>query len=136
MHARAAAAAAWQLRQLSMVGRAALATVAAEAPVRFARLAGELFADDGYGGRRIGGTATARWPVTRRVSMTSTLAVVDVAGASPRADGTVVSALGAAAWQVDAGIALFATADLSSSPTQPLAVRTLAVLDLAFEPDL
>ncbi|MBK9032749.1 MAG: hypothetical protein IPL61_16020 [Myxococcales bacterium] len=110
--------------------------VAGETALPWARVAAELFADDGYGGRRLGGTATARWPVGRRVTLTSTLALVDVADASARADGTTLSALGAAAWHLDDGIAVFATADVSSSPRAALAVRTLAVLDLAFEPDL
>jgi hypothetical protein len=62
----------------------------AAAELRRLALRGELYVDGGYGGRRIGGSVHARWPATRAVDLTGGLAVVDVAGASPRSDGTSV----------------------------------------------
>jgi hypothetical protein len=61
--------------------------------------------------------------------------VVAVGDAGPRATGTTVSAAGSTTWQIDRGIALIATADVATGPRDPFALRTLAVLDLAFEPD-
>ena len=109
--------------------------VAAETAVRAGRVGAELYADDGDGGRRTGGTATARWPLRRDLRVDATVAAVNLAGASPRSDGTTLSALASSTWQLDDGIALFTTAELSTSPLTAFAVRTLAVLDLAFEPD-
>lgn len=110
----------------------------ASAAAELSRLAlrGELYLDGGYGGRRFGGNAYARWPATRAVELTAGLAVVNVAGASPRSDGTSATALGHAAWQLDEGIAVMITGELGHAAIAPLAFRTLAVLDLAFEPDM
>lgn len=109
--------------------------VAAETALRRGRIGAELFADDGDGGRRSGATATARWPLRRDLRLDATVAAVNLAGASPRSDGTTVSALASSTWQLDDGIALFTTAELSTTPLTAFAMRTLAVLDLAFEPD-
>ncbi len=108
----------------------------AAAELRRLALRGELYVDGGYGGRRIGGSVHARWPATRAVDLTGGLAVVDVAGASPRSDGTSAAVLGHAAWRLDEGIAVLVTGELGHAPLAPLAFRTLAVLDLAFEPDM
>jgi hypothetical protein len=44
--------------------------------------------------------------------------------------------LGHAAWRLDEGIAVVVTGELGHAPLAALALRTLAVLDLAFEPDM
>ncbi|MEZ4401871.1 MAG: hypothetical protein R3B06_17715 [Kofleriaceae bacterium] len=112
------------------------ASLAGELAVtRRVRAAAELVADDGYGGRRLGGTASARWQARRDLQVTGRAGLVAVAGSGPRTDGTTASLAGGAAWQLDDGIALTAVADVVTSPLSTLAVRTLAVLDLAFEPD-
>ena len=109
--------------------------IAGETAVRAGRIGAELFADDGDGGRRSGATATARWSLRRNLRLDATVAAVNLAGASPRSDGTTVSAQASSTWQLDDGIALFTTAELSTTPLTAFAMRTLAVLDLAFEPD-
>ena len=108
----------------------------AAAEVRAIAVRGELFVDGGYGGRRLGGVVHGRWPATRALDLTAGLAAVNVAGASPRSDGTSVTLLGHAAWQLDDGIAVLVTGEVGHAAIAPLAVRTLAVLDLAFEPDM
>lgn len=101
------------------------------------RARAELFADDGYGGRRIGGLAAARWQKTARLALTGRAGVIVVdADFATRVRGPSASAALAAAWQLDDGLMIHATGELTSSPLAGLAVRTLAVLDLAFEPEM
>ena len=96
----------------------------------------ELFADDGYGGRRLGGLAAARWQRTRALALLGRGAVVAVdATYATRVAGTSASAAVAAQWQVEDGLAVHATTELTSSPLAPLALRAFLVFDLAFEPE-
>jgi hypothetical protein len=117
-------------------GAVAGGVASASAAVRRVTLDGELFADAGYGGRRIGGRVRGQWPATPALDVAGALAAVEVAGASPRSDGTSVTLLGHAGWRLDDGIAVLITGEVGHAPLAPLAVRTLAVLDLAFEPDM
>lgn len=99
------------------------------------RLAAELFWDDGYGGRRLGGAVIGRWQARPNTLLGGRAALVSVGDAGPRATGTTATAATSAAWRIDRGIAVVATADVATGPVDRFAVRTLAVLDLAFEPD-
>lgn len=98
----------------------------------------DLVGDDGYGGRRLGATATARWQTRPALALTGRLGGLTVTTADndlTGADG--VSGVGqvAAAWQIDGGVALHTTAELASSPRADLEVRVVTVLELAFEPE-
>ncbi len=98
----------------------------------------DLLGDDGYGGRRLGATATARWERSRALSLSARLGGVAVTSADSDLDGgDGASGVGqvAAAWKIDDGIAVVATTEVASSPRASLEVRAVAVLDLAFEPE-
>ncbi|MBP8810633.1 MAG: hypothetical protein KBG48_29875 [Kofleriaceae bacterium] len=130
-----AGAVAWLRRYDDGAELAGGGSARAELGLARTRLAGELFWDDGYGGRRAGGAIAAGWQSSRALRWGGRGAVVAVGDAGPRATGTTVSAAGSTTWQIDRGIALIATADVATGPRDPFALRTLAVLDLAFEPD-
>jgi len=113
-------------------------TVAAEVDLAARwRGQGELFVDDGYGGRRLGGLAMARWQRTRDLVFTGRAGLITVdADFATRVTGTSASLAVATQWQVDDGIALHASGELTDSPLAGLAFRTLFVVDLAFEPEI
>jgi hypothetical protein len=98
----------------------------------------DLVGDDGYGGRRVGATATARWQRTRALAITGRLGGLDVKTRDtdrPIADGFSGVGQVAASWKIDEGIAVHATTELAHSPRVTLDVRAVAVLDLSFEPE-
>jgi hypothetical protein len=98
----------------------------------------DLVGDDGYGGRRLGATAGARWQTSRALALTGRLGGLSVATADSDLDGADgLSGVGqlAAAWQIDDGIALLSTTEVASSPRAGLGVRAVVVLDMAFEPE-
>lgn len=97
---------------------------------------GELFADGGYGGRRLGGVVHGRWPATRALDLTAGLAAVNVAGASPRSDGTSVTLLGHAAWQLDDGIAVLVTGEVGLGDRAAGGAHAGGALFPPFEPDM
>jgi len=97
----------------------------------------DLIGDDGYGGRRLGATGTARWRATRRLTVIGRLGGLSVDSDSrDRLDGGSAVGQVAASWAIDPGIAVHATTEVASSPLAALQVRALAVLDLAFEPEM
>ncbi len=99
----------------------------------------DLIGDDGYGGRRLGASATARWQRSRALALSARLGGLSVAIADSDLDGADgLSGVGqlAVSWQVDGGIAIHATTEMASSPRASLDVRAVAVLDLAFEPEV
>jgi hypothetical protein len=95
----------------------------------------EAFGDDGYGGRRVGLTTELGWQWRRDLAVTGRGGVVDVVSDSARGSGTSATAAATAGWQLDDGIAVLATIDVAHAALLPVSIRTLAVLDLSFEPD-
>jgi len=99
----------------------------------------DVVGDDGYGGRRLGATASARWDTGHDLDVTARLGGLSVATADSDLDGADgLSGVGQVAltWRIDDGIALLSTAEVAASPRMPLGVRAVAVVDLAFEPEI
>lgn len=99
----------------------------------------ELVGDDGYGGRRTGATASARWDTGRALDVVARLGGLSVATADSDLDGADgVSGVGQVAltWRIDDGIALLTTTEIAASPRAAFGLRAFAVLDLAFEPEI
>lgn len=108
----------------------------AVAPRVRARL--DLLGDDGYGGRRLGATATARWERSRALALSAragglAVTVDDTDLGSARG----VSGVGqvAARWAIDPGIAVHATGEVARTPRAALDARVVAVLELTLEPE-
>jgi hypothetical protein len=99
----------------------------------------DLVHDDGYGGRRTGGTAIARWRQSDRLTAGARLSLLDVASdasASVRIDALTGAAQTSASWQLADGVAVHLAVEGSSDRYTPFQVRTLGVLDLAFQPEM
>lgn len=98
----------------------------------------DLVGDDGYGGRRLGATAAARWQRSRALAVSGRLGGLSVLTADThQADADGFSGVGqvAASWKIDGGITLHATTEVAHSSRAALDVRAVAVVDLAFEPE-
>jgi hypothetical protein len=100
--------------------------------------------DGGWGGRRTGGTLRARWRATRSSSYAARAALLRVLDDAGRVDpGTAPDpgrmhgsvSLGGA-WAVLDGVGVRTVAEGTSSRQSPAELRILAVLDLAFQPEL
>lgn len=105
--------------------------------------------DDGWGGRRIGGSAEAAWHDTRTTWLRGRVIVLGVAGDAtalpsptvmpasnfgPR-DYVTSSTVASATWQVADSVAVHAIAEADYDPYRALQTRAIGVLDLAFEPE-
>ena len=98
----------------------------------------DLVGDDGYGGRRVGATAAARWQRSRALAVSGRLGGLSVETADTDlrgADGFSGVGQVAASWKIDEGIAAHATTEVSHGPRAALDVRAVIVVDLAFEPE-
>ncbi len=100
------------------------------------RARGELFADGGYGGQRVGGAAALRWRHDRKVSAQgrASLLYLDTDGARAFRAFTGAVQLGAS-WQLSDGVALSGVIESSADRYAPFQARGLAILDLAFAPE-
>ena len=92
--------------------------------------------DDGYGGRRSGGAAAARWR-GERLAASARLSVLDVVsdGDLP-ADALTGAVQGGLTWRLADGVAVHVTTELTSHCDQPLELRAFGVLDFAFVPEM
>lgn len=98
----------------------------------------DLVGDDGYGGRRVGATAAARWQRSRTLAVSGRLGGLSVKTADSDlrgADGFSGVGQLATSWKIDEGIVVHATTEVAHSPRAVLDVRAVAVVDLAFEPE-
>jgi len=94
-----------------------------------------VLADGGYGGARFGATAATRYTTDDHLTLTATLAGWRLA---PDDDATWWEGIaqGRATWVFDDKYALHGVVETSASRFTPGEVRVLAVLDLAFEPEM
>jgi hypothetical protein len=121
------------------VAYAAGATAGGELAVGRLGLRLDLVHDDGYGGRRSGGTASARWRQSDRLTTAARLSLLDVASdeaASVRIDALTGAAQTSATWQLADGVAVHAAVESSADRYTPFQVRAVGVLDLAFQPEM
>ena len=96
--------------------------------------------DDGWGGRRIGGSAEAAWRQAQTFWLRGRVIVLGV-----RDDGTQLSTLRhdyvtsstvlSTTWRVADGVAIHGIAEADYDAVQALQTRVIAVLDLAFAPE-
>jgi hypothetical protein len=93
--------------------------------------------DDGWGGRRIGGTAEAAWQHDRVMWLRGRVIVLGVRDDEPSlgrryvTSSTVVSAT----WRVADNVAVHAIAEADHDAIHDLQTRVIGVLDLAFAPE-
>ena len=98
------------------------------------QVAADALFDDGYGGRRAGGSAQAAWRATRDVWLRGRAVVLDVvpeAGARYVATSNVMSTT----WRIADGAALHVLAEVDHDARHRLQTRGLVVIDLAFLPE-
>jgi hypothetical protein len=101
-------------------------------------------ADGGWGGRRAGGTLRAEWRRTRYSTYGARAGLLRVVDEAGRVDPTTAPDPGrihgsvslAGTWHVLEGVAFRAVAEGTSSRQTPAELRLLAVLDLAFKPEI
>ncbi|MEZ4367053.1 MAG: hypothetical protein R2939_12330 [Kofleriaceae bacterium] len=95
--------------------------------------------DDGYGGRRLAATLSSRWRAGD-LQLAGSVALWDVRpdelGAGDRDGVRALLGQGAASVVLGELAALHLTVDATSDRFAPLTVRTLAVVDFAFEPEM
>jgi hypothetical protein len=92
--------------------------------------------DDGYGGRRIGGTGEVGWRAERGMWLRGRLIVLGVRRDDrPARDLVTTSGQLSATWRVAEGVALHALAETAHDAALATSVRVLGVLDLAFLPE-
>ncbi len=104
----------------------------------------DAFHEDGYGGRRSGGYGTFLWQLTAATGVRARVAVVDVdeAEVGGRAPAwfvlrdTTAALQGGASYRIDAGVTLHLMAEQNLSRFDREQVRVLAVVDLAFLPEV
>jgi hypothetical protein len=102
---------------------------------RSARL--DLFDEDGYGGRRTGGFAYARWRASRRLVLSSRVSVIDYASdARGLLDGLTAGVQAGGTYELHDEIALSVIAEENTNRIYPSQLALFAVLDMAFRPEL
>ncbi|HVV84751.1 MAG TPA: hypothetical protein VHE35_16915 [Kofleriaceae bacterium] len=98
----------------------------------------ELLGDDGYGGRRLGATASGRWQARRDLLVTGRLGGLDVTtdpDLRPSTRGASGVAQVGARWAIDGGFGLDAAGEVSTSPWAGAQVRVYLQLDVELEPE-
>jgi hypothetical protein len=117
--------------------------VAAGVERRTARVAvrADAVADDGWGGRRLGGSVTARWQRSRGSLWRARAGAVDVRlpdDPTSRAalDATHATLELGGTWAVVDGVGLHVLAEGTASRLAPGQLRALVVVDLAFVPEI
>jgi len=95
--------------------------------------------DDGYGGRRIGGTAEAAWRRDQTLWLRGRVIVLGVdpdAGAALGGGAYVTSsAVVSTTWRVADTVAVHALAEADRDAIHDLQTRGIVILDLAFAPE-
>ncbi len=94
--------------------------------------------DDGYGGRRIGGTAEGLWHPTAAVYLRGRAIVLSVReqdGAYPDRDYITGSSTFSTTWRVGDTIALHGILEVDDDQIHHFQTRAIAILDLAFMPE-
>jgi len=105
------------------------------APDRALRL--DLLAEGGYGGRRTGGNASARWRLHPKWIAASRLSFIDVRSDLPDGvDGWTLGVQAGGTHILHDEIALSLIAEETTSPAHTAALALFALVDLAFRPEL
>lgn len=97
------------------------------------RVRADALWDDGYGGRRAGGSGEAAWR-RRNLWLRGRMIVLGVAP-DDRARYVDTSAVVSTTWRVADTVAIHAIAEADRDPQHALQTRAIAVLDLAFLPE-
>jgi hypothetical protein len=97
----------------------------------------DLFHEGGYGGRRTGAYARGELPLGRELELAARASVIDAASdVDGGLDATTVGVAGGATWRAADEIAVSLLLEEESSRLDRHQLRALAVLDLAFRPEL
>jgi hypothetical protein len=98
--------------------------------------------DDGYGGRRIGGSAEAGWRASPELQLRGRAIVLGVArdddpgqGAAARPRYVTSSSVVSARWQLSDGVALHTILEVDYDAIHDLQYRAIGVFDFAFTPE-
>lgn len=100
-------------------------------------LRGDLFYEDGYGGLRTGAYAAARWALAKDLELASRLSAIyfdeDLLS---NLDGVTLGAQLGATYLINEGIALHVVVEENTNDFHTSQLRGIAMLDLAFHPEL
>lgn len=105
------------------------------------RARADVLYDDGYGGRRIGGTAEAMWRPTSVLWLRGRAIVLDVdeddsiTQAALTRDVVTSSLMFSSTWRVADSVAVHAIAEADYDDVHALQTRAIAILDLSFLPE-
>ena len=97
--------------------------------------------DDGYGGRRVGGSAETAWRAQPTLWLRGRLITLAVArddggtGSSARPRYVTSSAVVSSTWQLSDGVALHTILELDNDAIQRLQYRAIGMFDFAFAPE-
>jgi hypothetical protein len=97
--------------------------------------------DDGYGGRRVGGSAEVGWHPSRALWLRGRAIALAVArddggeGSSARPRYVTSSTVLGATWRVSDGIAVHGVVETDRDAIHDLQLRAVALLDFAFAPE-
>jgi len=94
--------------------------------------------DDGYGGRRLGGSAALAWQPYNTLWLRGRAIVLGVAaddGAHLRRNYVTASTVGGATWRIGEFAALHGTVEVDHDQIYNTQLRAIAILDLAFAPE-
>lgn len=101
------------------------------------RLRSDLFVEGGFGGQKVGGDVSARWTITRTISGEGRATVMrfdedQLTGL----EGTTFGAQAGGRWVLTEGIALHLLVEDNANQFIENQLRVMALLDLAFRPEL
>jgi hypothetical protein len=91
--------------------------------------------DDGYGGRRIGGSGELAWQAEPALWVRGRAIVLGVRGEDLRSVVTSSVVL-STSWRLAGAVAIHGVAEADNDAIHDLQIRALAILDLAFTPEL
>ncbi|MBA3821881.1 MAG: hypothetical protein H0X17_23560 [Deltaproteobacteria bacterium] len=91
--------------------------------------------DDGYGGRRVGGSTEAAWQPQSALWLRGRVIVLGVAPTDERTRYVTTSTVLSSTWKLADTVALHAIAEADYDAVHDLQLRAIGVLDLAFAPE-
>jgi hypothetical protein len=112
------------------------ATVGTQVDLERGRARFDFFHDVGYGGARVGGDLSGRWQASNVVALDGRLTVIASDDDLAAQRSTTFGAQGGLRWVLAHGAALHFIAEENSNKYQRSQLRVMAILDLAFTPEI
>jgi|GEM_PF-897720 len=95
----------------------------------------DLFWDDGYGGRRLGGYGETQWNVNKRLGVAARLSIIKMDAETRDLAGMTYGVQLGTSYQVQTGVVLHLAGESNLNRFNRNDYRVFAILDLAFNPE-